>query len=177
MIPKRLSLRFRIFVTMILLVLLASVLIAGVTIYQYREQAKDYNQQRLERKETQLKKNIEYVLQGTSFEVKTENLKYIFQKEIYQIADVQKVNFNIYDLEGNLIKSSRASLNEETASMCLSAEVLNNLSTSAEKRFVKKEVTAAGDMQSSYTYITDLKFKPIGILNLPYYEDDSFSNM
>lgn len=162
---------------MILLVLLASVLIAAVTIYQYREQAKDYNEQRLERKETQLKKNINYVLRETTFEVKTENLGFIFQKEIGQIADVQKVNFNIYDLEGNLILSSRASISEELASKCLSAEVLNNLSFSGERRYVKKEATAAGDVQSSYTYITDLKFKPIGILNLPYYEDDSFSNM
>ena len=177
MISKRLSLRSRIFISMILLVLLASVLIAAVTIYQYHEQAKDYNEQRLERKEAQLKKNINYVLQATTWEPITENLGHIFQKDIGQIADVQKVNFNIYDLNGELIISSRTSLTKEVANKCLSAEVLNNLSSSAKKRHVKKEATAAGDVQSSFTYITDLKFKPIGILNLPYYEDDSFSNM
>ena len=36
---------------MILLVLLASILILVVTLYQYEEQTKDYNIQRFERKE------------------------------------------------------------------------------------------------------------------------------
>ncbi len=44
---KRLSLRARIIVNMILLVLLASILIAAVTIYQYREEAKDYHKEPL----------------------------------------------------------------------------------------------------------------------------------
>lgn len=52
MASKRLSLRSRIFVYMILLVLVASVLIAAVTLFQYNEQSKDYHKQRLERKET-----------------------------------------------------------------------------------------------------------------------------
>ena len=45
---------------MILLVLIASVLIAGVTLYQYREQSKDYHEVRLDRKEAQIKQSIEY---------------------------------------------------------------------------------------------------------------------
>ena len=40
---------------MIMLVVIASVLIAGVSIYQYREQNKDYHQDKLERKEAQIK--------------------------------------------------------------------------------------------------------------------------
>ena len=56
---------------MILLVLIASVLIAGVTIYQYREQSKDYHQVRLERKEGQIKQSIAYTLQETTYPVTT----------------------------------------------------------------------------------------------------------
>ena len=55
-----LSLRSRIFVYMILLVLVASVLIAAVTLYQYNEQSKDYHKQRLERKEAQLLSSINF---------------------------------------------------------------------------------------------------------------------
>ena len=39
---KKFSLRSKIFISMILLVVIASILIAGVTLYQYREQSKDY---------------------------------------------------------------------------------------------------------------------------------------
>jgi hypothetical protein len=63
MIKTNFSLRSRIFISMIVLVLLASVLIAGITIYQYSEQAKDYHADRLERKEEQLKRSLWYTLQ------------------------------------------------------------------------------------------------------------------
>lgn len=174
---KKFSLRSRIFVTMILLVLIASVLIAGVTVYQYREQSRDYHQERLERKEEQIKQSIYYAIQSTTYPVTTENLGLIFKDEIYRIADVQNVNFNIYDLDGQLIKSSRPKLNNDSITQCLQAEVLNNLSESADKRYVEDNVAAGDKYQASYTYITDIKFKPVGILNLPYFEDNSFNNM
>ena len=67
MAQGRLSLRSRIFIYMILLVVVASVLIAAVTIYQYNEQSKDYHKQRLERKETQILSSIKYVLNKTTY--------------------------------------------------------------------------------------------------------------
>ena len=59
---------------MILLVVLASILIAAVTVYQYKEQSQDYHRMRLERKESQLISSINYVLKASSWEIKTENL-------------------------------------------------------------------------------------------------------
>ena len=174
---RKVSLRSRIFITMIFLVLIASVLIAGVTIYQYREQSRDYHQNRLERKEDQIKQSIAYTLQETSYEVVTEKLPLIFRDEIYRIADVHNVNFNIYDMEGQLLKSSRASFRNDSISLCLDAEILNRLTASSEKRYVEENVSEEGRYQASYTYINDNKFKPIGILNLPYYEDNSFNDM
>ncbi|MGB5668501.1 MAG: ATP-binding protein [Maribacter sp.] len=162
---------------MILLVLIASVLIAGITVYQYREQTKDYHADRLERKEAQIKQSINYTLQETTYPVTTENLGLIFRDEIYQIADVQNVNFNIYDLEGELIKSSRPRFEEDSISNCLDAEVLNKLETSVGKRYIEENSAAGDKYQASYTYINDSKFKPIGILNLPYYEDPTFNDM
>ena len=161
---------------MILLVLLASVLIAGVTIYQYGEQSKDYHEDRLQRKEEQIKENIRYTLMRTTYATTAENLELIFKDEIYQIADVLNVNFNIYDLEGGLIKSSRPKLERDSISMCLSPEVLNNLAKSVDSRYLEEKSTAGDKYQASYTYITDGKFKPIGILNLPYFEDNSFND-
>ena len=46
---KNLSLRVRIFLSMIFLTLIASVLIAAVSIYQFRKEAREYHQDRLER--------------------------------------------------------------------------------------------------------------------------------
>ncbi len=162
---------------MILLVLIASVLISGVTIYQYREQLDDYHDVRLERKEEQIKQSINYVLKKTTYPQSTENLPMIFKDEIYEIADVQNVYFNIYDLEGGLIRSSRPKFEMDSISNCLDAEVLNNLEASLKRRYVEENTTAGDKYKASYTYINDTKFKPIGILNLPYFEDPSFNDM
>ena len=84
---------------MILLVVVASILIAVVTIYQYNEQSKDYHKQRLERKEKQILSSIDYVLKETTYEIIAERLNLIFKEDIYKIRDNLNVDFNLYDLE------------------------------------------------------------------------------
>ncbi|OWW26928.1 two-component sensor histidine kinase [Zobellia sp. OII3] len=162
---------------MILLVVVASILIAGVTVYQYKEQSEDYHRDRLERKEEQVRQSVDYVLKKTTYPVTTENLGMIFNEEIYQIANVQNQRLNIYDLDGQLIKSSRAIFEVDSIANCLDPYILDRLETSPTKRFVDQKALAGDNYKASYTYINDKRFKPIGILNLPYYEDDSFNNM
>ncbi len=173
---KKLSLRSRIFFAMIMLVVIASILIVAVTIYQYREEGKDYHNDRLERKEEQVLQSISYALKETTYPVTAENLGHIFRDEIYKIADVQNVNFNIYDLEGNLIKSSRPSFEEDSIASCLDAKILNYLRDSGNKRYVEEKRAAGDNYQATYSYINDPKFKPIGIMSLPYFEDNTFNN-
>ena len=99
---KKLSLRTRIFIAMILLVLLASVLISIVAINQYKEQSEDYHKERLEQKEENIQTHLKRVLNGrqNTWEVKTENIPIIFKEEVYNIADIHKLQINLYDLEG-----------------------------------------------------------------------------
>lgn len=173
---RRLSLRVRIFFAMILLVLIASILIAGVTIYQYNEEAHDYHKDRLERKEENIKRHIDFVIRETTWEVRTEKVPLIFKEEIYKIADIHQLQVNLFDLEGGLLKSSKSSIEGDTLSNCLNADILNGLSNTSEHRYVEKTILNNQTYQSSYTYITDKKFKPIAILNLPYLENDDFLN-
>ncbi|TCK67718.1 phospho-acceptor domain-containing protein [Winogradskyella wandonensis] len=173
---KKLSLRSRIFIAMILLVLLASILIALVTIHQYNEEAREYHADRLERKEAAIRRSIDLVIDKTSFPVITEKLPFIFKDEIFNIASVHGLQINLYDLEGQLLKSSKAALQQNTVEICLSAEVLNQLANTAEHRYVIKNEINGKVFQSSYSYITDEKFKNIAILNIPYLEDDDIFN-
>ena len=174
-ILKKLSLRSRIFIYMILLVLVASILIAGVTLYQYNEQSKDYHKQRLERKEAQLLSSIDFVLRETSYELNPEKLALIFKDEIYKIAKNLNVEFNIYDLGGTLVKSSKPSFDEDTLIACIPSGVLNNLKYTVQKRYVETNEVLGGDFRTSYTIFSDIKSKPLGILNVPYFQDDSFN--
>lgn len=173
---KKLSLRTRIFLAMILLVLLASVLISAVAIYQYKEERQEYHEGRLKRKEENIQTHLKRVLNSTqnTWEIKTENIPLIFKKEIYNVADIHKLQINLYDLEGTLLISSKSGLQNDIASKCLEAEVLNDIYNKAEHRFVNKHEENGEAFQSSYTYLTDRKSKPLAILNLPYLEKDDF---
>ena len=171
---KKLSLRTRIFIAMILLVLLASILIAAVAIYQYNEETKDYHEQRLERKEKAIKRNIDFVIRETSFEVISEKIPFIFKSEIHKIADIHNQQINLYDLEGSILKSSKASFEIDSIQDCLSANILNELANTADHRYIEKIAKDGKTYQSSYTYFTDHRSNPLGILNLPYLENDDF---
>lgn len=177
MARRSLSLSSRIFFYMILLVVLASILIAAVTIYQYKEQSQDYHRLRLERKEAQLISSINYVLKESSWEIKTENLGIIFNQKIYEIANIHNVAFNLYDLEGKLIKSSRPWLDNDPIPQQLDALILDTLDQISTKRFVEKNKLLDGNYRSSYLILTDSFSKPLGILNVPYFDDDSLNSV
>ncbi|TDY13669.1 phospho-acceptor domain-containing protein [Meridianimaribacter flavus] len=162
---------------MILLVLLASILIAIVTIYQYNEEAQDYHKERLERKEENIKSSIDFTIKETTYPVNTENIPLIFKEKIHEIATIHKLQINLYDLDGTILKSSKESFSKnDTITKCIDVEILNAISNTAEHRYVIKRVENGKNYQSSYSYITDTKFKPLAILNLPYLEDDDFLN-
>ena len=152
MARRSLSLSSRIFFYMILLVVLASILIAAVTIYQYKEQSQDYHRLRLERKEAQLISSINYVLKESSWEIKTENLGIIFNQKIYEIANIHNVAFNLYDLEGKLIKSSRPWLDNDPVPQQLDVLILDTLDQISAKRFVEKNKLLDGN----YLYIINI---------------------
>ncbi len=172
----RKSLRFRIFLSMLFIVVLASILIAIVTIYQYREEAKDYHRERLQRKELSITKNIEYVLKNTTYPVETEKIPLIFKNKIYEIKDVNRLDIYLYDLDGVLLKSSKASFLRDTSHARVPQFILDTLANSVEKRYLESFQEDGQKYQSSYSYITDASFKPLAILNLPYIEDDDFIN-
>ena len=124
---KKLSLRTRIFIAMILLVLLASILVAYVAIFQYKGEREDYHKDRLESKEDNIKTHISRVLNGrqNTWEVTTENIPIIFKEELSNIADIHKLQINLYDLEGSLLITSKANLKPDQKDKCLDAEILN----------------------------------------------------
>ena len=75
---NKLSLRTRIFFSMILLILGASILIGVLSVHQYKEEAEEYHTDRLLRKQDQIRAEIAYVLSATTWPIETYNLPFIF---------------------------------------------------------------------------------------------------
>ena len=172
--PTMLSLRTRIFLSMIVLVLIASVLMASISIIQFKNEARQYHQERLEHKETAIKEHINYVLSNTTYPLTTKNLSWIFKDKIHELAQIHNLEINIYDLNGNLLKSSKSSFSIDSVSPPIPKFILKLVQSSIGKRYVDIKNIDDVKNRSSYSQIKDEKFKPLGILNLPYVEDDGF---
>ena len=147
-----------------------------VTVMQYREEAEDYHKKRLLRKEKSVKSHIENILDNTTYEVKTDKLAYIFRDNISELSKIHKMPINIYDLNGNLIISSRKFFGDTKKDTIqkINFDIVSKIDESPDKRFVIMNDSKLGESQSSYSYIYDRQFKPIAILNLPYLADTTF---
>jgi signal transduction histidine kinase len=171
---KNLSLQIRIFLSMIFLTLIASILIATVSIYQFRKEAREYHQDRLERKETAITEHINYVLQTTTYPLNTQNIPLIFKEKIFELADIHSMEINFFDLKGNLLISSKAIFKLDKDKPKINPSTLKIIQSSLDKRYIEFSKVDEQSFRSSYSYLKDTKFKPMGILNLPYEENTEF---
>ena len=169
-----LSLQIRIFLSMIVLIIVASALLATISIFQFKNEAKQYHQERLDRKEDAIKENINYVLSNTTYPLTTNNLSLIFKDKIHELSDIHNLEINIYSLDGNLLKSSKSKFSIDPVSPPIPKYIIKLVQSSIEKRYVDIKTIDGKKNRSSYSLIKDDKFKPLGILNLPYVEDDSY---
>lgn len=169
-----LSLRIRIFLSMIVLIIVASALLATISIFQFKNEAKQYHQERLDRKEDAIKENINYVLSNTTYPLTPNNLPLIFKDKIHELSDIHNLEINIYSLDGKLLKSSKSKFSIDPVDPPIPKYIIKLVQSSIEKRYVDIKTIDGKKNRSSYSLIKDDKFKPLGILNLPYVEDDSY---
>src|SRR5690625_1965289 len=169
------SLRTRIFLSMILLILGASIIIALVTISQFNKEAQEYHNERLNNKQNAIRKHLEQILNTTTYPVETEKLPLIFKDKIFEIKTIHNQGVYIYDLEGNPLLSSHVSLfQKEATDKKISDSILDGLANSTERHYIYKFTEENRRFQSYYSYFTDSSFKPLGIIRLPYIEDENF---
>lgn len=170
---KRLSLRSRIFLAMLVIVLFATFLIVSIVIYLNKEQGLDYHNKRLLRKEHTIKAIINNELERTTYPVTTKDIPFIFRDQIFKIKDINNLEIVIYDLNGKLLSTSMPTFSNDTTDYSLSKEIIEKLNNSVNKRYLKEKKKNRNTIQSSYTFINDAQFKPIGILGIPYLQDNS----
>lgn len=173
---NKFSLRTRIFIAMIFIVFIASILIAAVTIYQYNEQAEDYHNMRLERKEEAIKAAITYELnRDTIKEFETILLPSILEKKLNEISDIHNLDINIYNLGGGLLRSSYVDDATDTTDTNLSKDIMKLIIFNPDHRMVVQKTAVDGNkFKSSYSYLFGSYDQPIGIIGVPYLQDNTF---
>ncbi|MBF6607835.1 MAG: GHKL domain-containing protein [Flavobacterium sp.] len=159
---------------MIVLIIVSSILLASISVVQFKNEAREYHQERLETKENAIKEHIAYLLSTTTYPMTTENLPLIFKDHIHELSDIHNLEINIYDLHGKLLKSSKASFAIDGVAPPIEPYVTKLVQSSIDKRYVDIKSIDGQKHRSSFSQIKDDKFKPIGILNIPYVEDDDY---
>lgn len=173
---RHLSLRIRIFLSMLLLVIIASIITAVLTFYQFNEQGNDYHKKRLIRKEGNIRATIKNELDRTTYAVETAELPQIFREQIHNISHNNKLDIHIYNLEGRLLISSVHTYSQDENNYDLDLKIVRKIENSEHKRILINKIKGGKEVQASFTYIEDFKFKPIGILGLPYLQDNTEQN-
>lgn len=169
LIYKRIPLSVRIFIIVILLVFSAIVSMAVITFYQYKNVAVDYNNKRLDRKEQVVIETFDYLL--SSKNTLPEGVKERIGTNIYEIADINNVDINFYDLNGKLLLSNKGT---NHVPQFIPKEILKNLSVNNDRIDALLPNDNYESNVSVYRYIYNNNHQPIAILNLPYFHDESF---
>jgi len=171
-----LSLRRRIFLSMLFLTTFSTILITVVSLIHFRYEAKEYHEERLSRKENAIKEHIEYILQTSKFPLTTKNIPRIFNGRILELSDIHSLEVNFFDLNGKLLLSSKSYIKNKNKPK-INAETLESLKNSSKKRIVITKIKENETyIKSSYSYIKDADFKNLAILNIPYEENSDFYN-
>ena len=101
---NNISLSSRIFYYMMVFIVVESIMIAGVTLFQFNKKNSEYHEGRLERKENNLLVDIKYELQKNGI----NSINSLNNSMILEMADVHNLEFELYNLDGVLLKSSTA---------------------------------------------------------------------
>jgi signal transduction histidine kinase len=163
---------------MIFIVVIASLLIAAVTIYQYNEQAEEYHKSRLERKEEAIKSAIVYEL-GTDTIRGFESffLPVILDRKLNEISDIHNLDVNIYDLKGHLLRSSYGTNVTDTTETNLSKNIMNQLLITDNHRLVFQKTSPDGKkFKSSLSYLMGYMEEQVGIIGVPYLQDNTLQD-
>ena len=173
-LQNKMSLRLRIFISMILLVFTATLLILGSTYYQYRTESEQYNSYRQDRKETQLTKQINYLVNKYDLAfnyVDWEDYKIDFE----EITKIHNVEYSIFTPDGKPLYYSYLPLEIISNNYSLDKDFSEMLISLDGGKITRENSTDVGKFQSSYTVLKDNFDNKYAILFFPYFQDVSFA--
>lgn len=168
----KLTLRGRIFFSMILIILISFFLTGTISFYHFKKENELYHEERLRRKEQTVNEAIHFFLGDQRITTNTDSIVRMFDNKICELARVNRMDINIYGLNGNLLISSRPELHEkEIIPSRLASTLMERLYKTSEQVLVKSRGDSL-EFLSTYDFIRNYKERPIAIVNLPYFNTE-----
>jgi len=159
---------------MIFLVFTAILLILGSTYYQYRSESDQYNSYRQERKENQLKRQINYIVNKYNLSNNYSDWEN-YDNDFDEITKIHSVEYSIFTIQGTPLFYSYLPLDIISNNYSLDKDFANMLVTNDEGKFTSENLTDVGKFQASYSVLKNDAGEKYAILFFPYFQDVSFA--
>ena len=168
---ERLSLRMRIFIALVVMILFTSIIIGFLTFIHFQQTTKEYHENRLARKEKTIIETIDYAITDFHEEATPENIDTILENKIFEFADINDIPINVYDLNGDLLLTSEPRISTERMKV---PEIIIQRIHPGNDRFEVRRTEGVNTSLTTYSLIYNIFQQPIAIISLPYLHDDSF---
>lgn len=167
------DLRFRIQVSIISIVLGSLLFVAAGTIYYNIQEYQNRHQYDLQEKLKSISEEIKNRLSTVNV-ISPELQQWLF-RELYKLSNIFRTDINIYDLNGELLATSRPEIFAKgVISEQMNAEAFFELSEHYQLNYLQPEKIGNLSYLSAYEPIINNNGECLGYLNLPYFtrEDD-----
>ena len=174
-INRKLSLRSRLFISMIFLLFIAGLLIIVSTLYQYKSQTSDYHDKRLKRKEAQIKRHLGYLFAENDLFEKPDSIWIRYAHDFNKIEDIHNVHYSLFSITGAPIHTSYQPLKIIANNYELQESLRDSLLQSESGRFVDQSNSGIEKYISTFSLLKDDLGRTYGILFFPYFHDVSYT--
>lgn len=166
MIPR--DLRFRIQAAIISVVLISLIFVAAGTIYYNLQEYKIRHQTDLQEKMSSISVEIDNML-GNVNSITPEIQQWLFI-ELYKLSNIFRTDINIYDVNGELLASSRPEIfRKGITSERINAKAFYELSEKYQLNYFQPETIGNLSYLSAYEPIMNNRGDYLAYLNLPYF--------
>ncbi len=162
------DLRFRIQFSIISVVLISLLFVAGGTIYYNIREYRDRHQYDLQEKMKSISEEIKNRLVYVN-SITPELQQWLF-RELYKLSNIFRTDINIYDVNGNLLATSRPEIfSRGVISERMNSVAFYELSELYHLNYVQPERIGNLSYLSAYEPIINNRSDYLGYLNLPYF--------
>lgn len=160
------------FITMLFLILLVSGLLVLLSnVYQYQAQQENYHFDRLNRKESQIVRQIAYLVKKNNLVKKNDSLWQSLSMDFSQINEIHNVRYSLYNLQGETIFTYYAPLEVAANDYKLPEDLIQRLMDHPENRIIENESDDIEKFTASYRILKDDRDVAYAILFYPYFSD------
>ncbi len=168
---NRITLRLRIFLSMLVLLMLSLVITGAFSVYHFYEENEEYHNKRLTRKASNLLSAIDYHFKSIDI-VDSDNLNSIIEPKLKEWADIHNLDVLFYNMDGELLRLSSQQVLEHkdiktTLSPTFVFRVINETSV------ITKSQEDTTTVLIAYHFIRDSFKNPLAIIAIPYFENET----